>query len=233
MFSNNSEIFNNIYSELFLVNIFSKTLQNVPIIWNLLYSIESEIFYQFLRTNLNFSLKHSEICKVFNIIEKTIAGPTLCAQLMGRAQLSRPLPPSARPSGPFCDAIDLKSLKATNRRPPSNSLCFRHPTADRWVLSSVSVCWYKSRARCMELCLFSLQTSHVGLPCWSKITPWEMLRLPLSVQTCASPSSQVRSLESSEGRRTEKGNAVTHQCASRRLRLDHSDELTPSPHGDW
>ena len=97
-----------------------------PIIWNLLYSIESEIFYQFLRTNLNFSLKHSEICKVFNIIEKTIAGPTLCAQLMGRAQLSRPLPPSARPSGPFCDAIDLKSLKATNRRPRrSSKITFR------------------------------------------------------------------------------------------------------------
>ena len=68
---------------------------------------------------MNFSLKHSEICEVFNIIEKTIAGPTLCAQLMGRAQLSRPLPPSARPSGPFCDAIDLKSVKATNRRPPA------------------------------------------------------------------------------------------------------------------
>jgi len=89
MFSNNSEIFNNIYSELFLVNIFSKTLQNVPIIWNLLYSIESE---------------DNIMCPANG------PGPTF-PSASPRAR--------AHPSGSFCDAIDLKSLKATNRRPPA------------------------------------------------------------------------------------------------------------------
>jgi len=79
-----------------------------------LYSIESEIFYQFLRTNLNFYLKHSEICKVFNIIEKTIASPTLCAQLMGRAQLSRPLPPERARTR--LDPSAMRSISSRLRR---------------------------------------------------------------------------------------------------------------------